>query len=63
MEPFIIDVHPAENQEYQLASHEGEEFLYVLQGKIEVLYGQKAIFWKLKTAFTMTHAVPHSRTC
>ena len=29
------------DQDYQLSSHEGEEFLYVLQGKIEVLYGQE----------------------
>ncbi|NLT52385.1 MAG: helix-turn-helix domain-containing protein [Ignavibacteria bacterium] len=38
MEPFIIDVK-SNSDEYILSSHEGEEFIYVLQGEIEVVYG------------------------
>lgn len=41
MEPFLIDVHPAELGEHKLSSHEGEEFLYVLEGAIEVEYGKE----------------------
>lgn len=41
MEPFLIDVKPAEATEHQLSSHEGEEFLYVLDGAIEVEYGKE----------------------
>jgi transcriptional regulator with XRE-family HTH domain len=41
MEPFLIDVHPAEPGEHKLSSHEGEEFLYVLEGAIEVEYGKE----------------------
>lgn len=40
MEPFVIAVHPPETQDYPLSSHEGEEFLYVLSGAVEVLYGK-----------------------
>jgi transcriptional regulator with XRE-family HTH domain len=40
MEPFIIDVHPAKDDNYLLSSHEGEEFIYVLGGAIEVIYGK-----------------------
>ena len=36
MEPFIIDIHPSPKENHKLSSHEGEEFIYVLQGKIEV---------------------------
>jgi len=41
MEPFLIDVHPAVNTNYELSSHEGEEFIYVLSGCLEVQYGKK----------------------
>jgi len=41
MEPFIIDVHPCKDvNEPVLSSHEGEEFIYVLEGDIEVSYGK-----------------------
>ncbi|TQD29213.1 helix-turn-helix domain-containing protein [Methanolobus vulcani] len=39
MEPFIIDVHPGSG-EAKPSSHEGEEFIYVLSGQIEILYGK-----------------------
>lgn len=38
MEPFIIDVKPS-SDDYQFSQHEGEEFLYVLEGDIEIVYG------------------------
>jgi transcriptional regulator with XRE-family HTH domain len=40
MEPFLIDIDSASSADYQLSTHEGEEFLYVLEGKIEVSYGK-----------------------
>lgn len=39
MEPFIIDVHPSVPEECTFSFHEGEEFIFVLEGEIEVLYG------------------------
>jgi quercetin dioxygenase-like cupin family protein len=42
MEPFLIDIDSASNGGYQLSSHEGEEFLYVLEGAIEVAYGKNS---------------------
>ncbi|MBN2111147.1 MAG: helix-turn-helix transcriptional regulator [Methanosarcinaceae archaeon] len=41
MEPFLIDVHPPGSDEEKLSSHEGEEFIYVLKGEIEVIYGKE----------------------
>lgn len=38
MEPFIIEVN-AGDKGHKLSQHEGEEFLYVLEGNIEVDYG------------------------
>lgn len=40
MEPFVIDVQPSKETHFKLSSHEGEEFIYVLEGQIEVDYGK-----------------------
>ena len=41
MEPFIIDIQPSGEQDYQLSAHEGEEFIYVMSGQVEVKYGKE----------------------
>lgn len=41
MEPFIIDIQPGDEQQYNLSAHEGEEFIYVMSGEIEVAYGKE----------------------
>ncbi|HCY41948.1 MAG TPA: DNA-binding protein [Prolixibacteraceae bacterium] len=41
MEPFIIDIEPGLQSDYMLSSHEGEEFIYVLDGAIEINYGKE----------------------
>lgn len=41
MEPFVIDIHPNEEPGYTLSEHEGEEFIYVMSGEIEVVYGKQ----------------------
>ena len=40
MEPFLIDVSIATPGSHALSSHEGEEFVYVLSGEIEIEYGK-----------------------
>lgn len=41
MEPFLIDVSPSEEGvDFVLSTHEGEEFIYVLEGIIEINYGK-----------------------
>lgn len=39
MEPFLIDIKPSKDNKMSLSSHEGEEFIYVLSGEIEISYG------------------------
>jgi transcriptional regulator with XRE-family HTH domain len=41
MEPFIVDIEPGQQSDYMLSSHEGEEFIYVLDGEIEINYGKE----------------------
>ena len=40
MEPFVIDINPEENPNFKLSDHEGEEFLFVMQGEVEIVYGK-----------------------
>ena len=40
MEPFLIDVSQATPGSHALSSHEGEEFVFVLSGEIEIEYGK-----------------------
>ena len=40
MDPFVIDIFPSSEEEVKLSSHEGEEFIYVLEGKVEIQYGK-----------------------
>ena len=41
MEPFVIDINPEENANFQLSAHEGEEFIYVMNGEVEIAYGKE----------------------
>lgn len=41
MEPFLVDVDIHDDDNFNLSSHEGEEFIFVLNGEIEVVYGQE----------------------
>ena len=40
MEPFMIAVNPGTAESHSLSSHEGEEFIYVLDGEVEIAYGK-----------------------
>ena len=59
MEPFVIEVHPPQSAEHPLSSHEGEEFLYVLEGSIEVLYGRDTHRLAAGDSIYYDSVVPH----
>lgn len=41
IEPFVIDILPVDGpQSFTPSTHEGEEFIYVLEGQVEVIYGK-----------------------
>jgi transcriptional regulator with XRE-family HTH domain len=40
MEPFIVDIVPSVVTDFSQSSHEGEEFIYVLAGNVEISYGK-----------------------
>jgi transcriptional regulator with XRE-family HTH domain len=46
MEPFVIDINPEDKTEFNLSAHEGEEFIYVLSGELQIAYGKKTFTLK-----------------
>lgn len=40
MEPFVIDIASSDGVNFILSTHEGEEFIYVLDGVVEINYGK-----------------------
>ena len=40
MEPFIVEINPSKSSDFVQSSHEGEEFIYVLSGNVEICYGK-----------------------
>ncbi|NDW13281.1 XRE family transcriptional regulator [Bacteroides sp. 214] len=59
MEPFIIDVETTENTEYILSSHEGEEFILVLEGTMEISYGKNTYLLEEGDSIYYDSIVPH----
>ena len=58
METYIVNLMPAK-EEKPLKGHEGEEFLYVLEGEAEVLYGKESYLLKKGDSIYFDSIVPH----
>lgn len=58
MDPFIIDIE-YEDSVKELSSHEGEEFIYVLEGEIEVIYGKDNFILEKGDSIYYDSVVPH----
>lgn len=54
MEPFVIDIDANQDKEFQLSAHEGEEFIMVLKGTLEINYANKPTCSKKAIPFIMT---------
>lgn len=58
IDPFMIDIKYEEGEK-ELSSHEGEEFIYVLEGEIEVIYGKDTFTIGVGDTIFYDSAVPH----
>ena len=60
MEPFIIQVAPKDEEvEFVLSSHEGEEFIYCLEGELEISYGAENYILKAGDSIYYDSIVDH----
>ena len=58
MDPFIIDI-AASDTHFSLSSHEGEEFIYVLEGMVEINYGKETYILEQGDSIYYDSIVPH----
>jgi transcriptional regulator with XRE-family HTH domain len=63
MEPFFARIMPESAKDKQLSSHEGEEFIVVISGEIEIVYGQENYILKAGDSIYYNSIVPHHVCC
>lgn len=63
MEPFFVELMPESSRDQQLSSHEGEEFIVVYSGKIEVTYGSEVYRLESGDSIYYNSVVPHYVCC
>lgn len=60
MDPFIIDIKSSSADNYKLSSHEGEEFIYVISGTVEIIYGKEIYILEAGDSIYYDSIVSHS---
>ncbi|MBF0302634.1 MAG: cupin domain-containing protein [Desulfamplus sp.] len=59
MEPFFVEVMPESAIDKKLSSHEGEEFIMVMKGSIEIIYGTEKYLLNQGDSVYYNSVVPH----
>lgn len=59
MEPFIVDIDANGNNEFHLSAHEGEEFIMVLKGTLEINYGKYTYLLEEGDTIYYDSIIPH----
>lgn len=59
MEPFFITLKPSPFEDKGLSAHEGEEFIYVLEGEMEVVLGRHRDVLRPGDSIYYKSATPH----
>jgi transcriptional regulator with XRE-family HTH domain len=59
MEPFFVEILPSTCAEKKLSSHEGEEFIVVQEGVVEITYGTDVITLAKGDSIYLNSIVPH----
>jgi transcriptional regulator with XRE-family HTH domain len=59
MDPFVITIKPSGETTHELVGHEGEEWLYGLEGAIEIEYGKELYVLHPGESIYYDSIVPH----
>jgi len=62
MEPFLVSLDPAETEE-ERSTHDGQEFIYVLEGTMEVRLGEEIHIIEPGDSIYYDSTVPHLVKC
>ena len=60
MEPFLVTVPPKEESEMEFNRHLGEEFIYMLRGKLEVRLGDDVLTLEPHDSLYISSRTPHA---
>jgi len=63
MEPFYVELLPESEKSKDLSSHEGEEFIVVYAGRVEVTYGTEVYVLEAGDSIYYNSIVPHYVSC
>ncbi len=63
MEPFLVTLEPATVKSEKLSSHEGEEFIFVLEGEMEAILGTHKDVLYAGDCIYYDSNVPHKVQC
>jgi transcriptional regulator with XRE-family HTH domain len=63
MEPFIVTLEPATIKSTKASTHEGEEFIFVLEGEMEVILGNNTDVLYPGDSIYYDSTIPHRVQC
>jgi len=63
MEPFIVTLEPATLKTSKTSAHEGEEFIFVLEGEMEVILGNHTDILYPGDSIYYDSTIPHRVQC
>lgn len=61
IEPLLVTVEPEENKKMSLVTHPGQEFNYVLEGKIKIILGSAALEMNPGDSIYFDPTIPHGQ--
>ena len=63
MDPFVVTLEPVPIREKHLSTHEGEEFIYVLEGRMRIRLGDHTDILEAGDSLYFSCTTPHHVTC
>jgi len=60
MEPFLVDVYPTDDDKLEYSTHEGEEFHYVMEGKVKITVEGKEHLLNRGDSIYFDSSLPHA---
>lgn len=61
IEPLLVTIEPEENKEMSLVTHFGQEFNYILEGKIKIILGGNEIEMSKGDSIYFDPTIPHGQ--
>lgn len=60
MEPFLVTVPPKPRDKVEFNQHLGEEFVFLLKGRMEVLLGEEVVVLEPEDSLYFSSTIPHA---